>query len=477
MPDQPKQTVLVVDDHENVRKQLYWALEENYRVLEADSRARALAIVEQQPLDVVLCDLRMPPNQQDITEGLAILEAVRKFNPLLPVIVITGDEDRETALKVVQRGAYDLFYKPFNVDEVEIIVRRAAQHYLLEKDNLNLRSELRRSGDWQEGIVGSSPVLRRVMDQARAVAETSATVLITGESGTGKEMMARFIHNISPRARAPFIACNIAALPETLVESELFGHEKGAFTGAAIRRQGRFELADTGTLFLDEIGEMSPAMQVKLLRVLQEREFERLGGQQKITVDIRVVAATNRNLEQMIEASQFREDLYYRLNIVNLELPPLRERPEDIPILANHFTTKAAAKHGKQPPTPTQSFLDSLVAYRWPGNIRELENVIERAVVINQSTVLDDSLLPPKVVAQENTVQNTPKQTAVPQLELVNGVLPPDLSFETALQKFKRQLVAQALRECNASRSEAAHRLKISRQYLHRLINELNVEG
>jgi len=290
-------------------------------------------------------------------------------------------------------------------------------------------------------------------------------------------MMARFIHNISPRARAPFIACNIAALPETLVESELFGHEKGAFTGAATRRQGRFELADTGTLFLDEIGEMTPAMQVKLLRVLQEREFERLGGQQKITVDIRVVSATNRSLEQMIEAGQFREDLYYRLNIVNLELPPLRERPEDIPILANHFAAKAAAKHGKQSQTPTQSFLDHLVAYRWPGNIRELENVIERAVVINQSTMLDDSLLPPKVVAQENTVQNTPKQTAVPQVELINGVLPPELSFETALQQFKRQLVAQALRECNSSRSEAAHRLKISRQYLHRLINELNVEG
>ena len=477
MSDEPKQTVLVVDDHENVRTQLYWALEDNYRVLQAQSRVEALAILEKEPLDVVLCDLRMPPNKDDITEGLAILEAVRKLNPLLPVIVITGDEDRETALKVVQRGAYDLFHKPFNVDEVGIIVRRAAQHYLLEKDNLDLRNELRRSGDWQKGIVGSSPTLARVMDQARAVAETSATVLITGESGTGKEMMARFIHENSPRARAPFIACNIAALPETLVESELFGHEKGAFTGAVTRRQGRFELADTGTLFLDEIGEMTPGMQVKLLRVLQEREFERLGGQQKITVDIRVVAATNRNLEQMIEAGQFREDLYYRLNVINLELPPLRERPEDIPILANHFATKAAAKHGKQPSTPTQSFLDNLVAYRWPGNIRELENVIERAVVINQSAMLDDSLLPPKVVAQENTVQNTPKQTAVPQVELVNGVLPPDLSFETALQQFKRQLVAQALRECNASRSEAAHRLKISRQYLHRLINELKVEG
>lgn len=477
MPDQPKQTVLVVDDHESIRKQLYWALEENYRVLEASSRAEALALVESEPIDVVLSDLRMPPAEHDISEGLGILEFVRRFNPLLPVIVITGDEDRETALQVVHRGAYDLFYKPFKVEEVEIIVRRAAQHFRLENDNLQLRNELRSSAGWQEGIVGSSPSLRRVIDQARAVAETSATVLITGESGTGKEMLARFIHNISPRARAPFIACNIAALPETLVESELFGHEKGAFTGAAIRRQGRFELADTGTMFLDEIGEMTPAIQVKMLRVLQEREFERLGGQQKIKVDIRVIAATNRNLEQMIEAGQFREDLYYRLNIVNLELPPLRERPDDIPILANHFAAKAATKHGKQPPAPTQNFLDHLVAYRWPGNIRELENVIERAVVISQSPVLDETLLPGKVLAQENTVQNAPKQTAVPQLELVNGLLPPDLSFETAIQNFKRQLVAQALRECNASRSEAAHRLKISRQYLHRLINELKVEG
>lgn len=477
MSEELKQTVLVVDDHEAVRKQLYWALEENYRVLQASSRAQALALIEKEPIDVVLSDLRMPPAEHDITEGLAILEAVRKFNSLLPVIVITGDEDRETALKVVQRGAYDLFYKPFNVDEVEIIVRRAAQHYLLETDNLKLRNELRRSGGWQEGIVGSSPSLRRVMDQARAVAETNATVLVTGESGTGKEMMARFIHNISPRARAPFIACNIAALPETLVESELFGHEKGAFTGATNRRQGRFELADTGTLFLDEIGELTPAMQVKLLRVLQERQFERLGGQQMLTVDIRIIAATNRNLEQMVDANQFRADLYYRLNIVNLELPPLRERPEDIPILANHFAAKAAAKHGKQTPAFAPGFVNNLVAYRWAGNIRELENVIERAVVISGTPVLAENVLPEKVLNQVNSIKNAPVQTAVPQLELVNGLLPPDLSFETAIQQFKRKLVGQALRECNSSRSEAAHRLKISRQYLHRLINELNVEG
>jgi len=476
MPEESKQTVLVVDDHEAVRKQLFWALEEKYRVLQADSRRQALQLLEAEPIDVVLCDLRMPPVESDISEGLAILEAARKLNPLLPVIVITGDEDRETALKVVQRGAYDLFHKPFKIDEVEIIVRRAANHYSLEQDNLNLRKELGKAG-WQGGIVGSSPSLRRVTDQARSVAVTSATVLITGESGTGKEMLAQFIHNISPRARAPFVACNIAALPESLVESELFGHEKGAFTGASTRRQGRFELADSGTLFLDEIGELSPGMQVKLLRVLQERQFERLGGKQQIAVDIRVIAATNRDLEQMVEANQFRQDLYYRLNVVNLELPPLRERPDDIPILATHFAAKSATKHNRATPTFTPIFVNSLLAYRWPGNIRELENVVERAVVISDSTVLDERLLPEKVISQANSVQNTPAPPAVPQLELQDGLLPPDLSFETAIQNFKRQLVRQALRECNGLRTEAAHRLKISRQYLHRLINELNVEG
>ncbi|HKX26263.1 MAG TPA: sigma-54 dependent transcriptional regulator, partial [Blastocatellia bacterium] len=408
MSDEQKQTVLIVDDHESVRKQLFWALEENYRVLEANSRSQALALLGKEPVDVVLCDLRLPPVESDISEGLAILESIKKLNTLLPVIVITGDEDRETALKVVQRGAYDLFYKPFNIEEVEIIVRRAAQHYLLEKDNLTLRDELRRTGGWQEGIVGSSPMLRRIIDQARAVAETSATVLITGESGTGKEMLARFIHNISPRARAPFIACNVSALPESLVESELFGHEKGAFTGATTRREGKFEQADTGTLFLDEIGELSPSIQVKLLRVLQERQFERLGGKQPITVNIRIIAATNRNLEEMVENGQFRADLYYRLNVVNLDLPPLRERPDDIPILATHFAAKASAKHGKPAPTFTPIFLNRLTTYRWPGNIRELENVIERAVVISPATVLDDGLLPEKVMSQANAIQITP---------------------------------------------------------------------
>jgi DNA-binding NtrC family response regulator len=426
----------------------------------------------------------MPPHEQDISEGLAVIEAVRRLNPAIPVIVISGDDEHETAIKVViQNGAYDFFQKPFNVEQVEYIVRRAANFYRLYQDNFALRAEER----VKQSVVGSSPALTRILDQAHAVSDTNATVLITGESGTGKEVLARFIHNTSPRAARPFIACNIAALPESLVESELFGHEKGAFTGAMTRRQGRFELADRGTLFLDEIGELTPAMQVKLLRVLQERQFERLGGKEALTVDIRIIAATNRNLEQMVDNGQFRADLYYRLNIVNLELPPLRERPDDIPILANHFAGKAARKHGRNTPSFTPAFLQRLQNYRWPGNIRELENIIERAVVISVSPVLDENVLPAKVLEQAGAQLNMPLANAAvipattgePALgvRLVNGALPPDLSFETAIQTLKRELVKQALVECNGSRSEAAHRLKISRQYLHRLINELNVEG
>jgi len=473
MADSTKQTVLVVDDHEAVRKQLYWALEEDYRVLEAASRAEALTHLEHEEIAVVLCDLHLPPMVSEISEGLAVLEAARRQTPPIPVIVITGSEDRATALEVVQRGAYDLFQKPFEMEEVEIIVRRASQHYRLERENAVLRDELQRAGGWQE-IVGSSSRLQSIFDQARAVAATNATVLITGESGTGKEVLARAIHRASPRAQAPFIACALAALPESLIESELFGHEKGAFTGATTRRQGRFELADGGTLFLDEIGELTPSMQVKLLRVLQERQFERVGGKQQLSVDIRVIAATNRNLEQMVESGTFRSDLYYRLNVVSLELPPLRERTDDIPLLAAHFARKAATKHGRPTPSFTPSLLHVLMAYRWPGNIRELENVIERAVVITTAPVLDESVLPEKVVAQAHAAPGEPSPAAA----VSNGSLADDdLSFETAITNVKRQLVRRALRQCHGSRSEAALRLKISRQYLHRLINELNVEG
>jgi len=479
MTDKAKQTVLIVDDQAAIRRQLASVLEDDYDIIQASSRKEALAAVEKGGVDVVICDLHMPPNEDDITEGLGVLEGVREFNNQIPVIVVTGDDSRSAAMEVAKRSAYAPLPKPFTPVEIEIMVRNAAQSHQLHHEIKALQEQLENLRRAEKAVVGSTPALMRILDQAKAVAETSATVLITGESGTGKEVLARHIHQISPRSKEPFIACNIAALPETLVESELFGHEKGAFTGAQTRRQGRFELANKGTLFLDEIGELTPAMQVKLLRVLQERQFERLGGKDLLTVDIRVIAATNRNLEDMVDNGQFRADLYYRLNIVNLELPPLRGRQEDIPILARHFVSKAAGKHEKSIPSLTQDFEERLTRYRWPGNIRELENIMERAVVISTGPELTIDSLPPKIRDQAPAAPSAPAETPhmmLHPLQLIDGSLPPDLSFESALTDFKRELVRQALRECHQSRSEAAQRLKISRQYLHKMINELKVE-
>lgn len=494
MADLEKQTILVVDDHDAVRKQLYWALEENYRVLEAASRIEALAHLERGHVDVVLCDLHLPPLVNEVTEGIAVLEAARQFNPPLPVIVLTGSRERAVAVQVTARGAYGFFQKDsFSLDEVEIIVRQAAEKIKLEREKVTLEQEnasLRQqvAEGWQE-VVGSNANLQSIFTQAREVASTSATVLITGESGTGKEVLARAIHRSSPRANKPFVACSIAALPETLIESELFGHEKGAFTGAVARKAGRFEQADGGTLFLDEIGELSHTMQVKLLRVLQERQFERLGGKDLLNVDIRVITATNRNLEEMVTQNQFRADLYYRLNVVSLELPPLRERADDIPLLAAHFARKAATKHGRPTPGFTGSMLDALMAYQWPGNIRELENVIERSVVISSATLLDVNVLPERVRGKILAATAPSPQSIEPSLALSTDIsvsLPantdlthlfhqPDFSFENAITDFKRELVRVALRECSGSRSEAAARLQISRQYLYRLMSELQV--
>jgi DNA-binding NtrC family response regulator len=476
MTEKSRQTVLIVDDQASIRRQLAGVLEDDYDIIQASSRKEALTAVEKGGVNVVICDLHMPPNEDDITEGLGVLEGVRQFNNQIPVIVVTGDDSRNAAMEVAKRSAYAPLPKPFTPVEIEIMVRNAAQSHQLHNEIRELQDKIRRMREVETGVVGSTPALKRILDQAKAVAETSATVLITGESGTGKEVLARHIHKISPRCDEPFIACNIAALPETLVESELFGHEKGAFTGAHSRRQGRFELANKGTLFLDEIGELTPAMQVKLLRVLQERQFERLGGKDLLTVDIRVIAATNRNLEDMVDNGQFRADLYYRLNIVNLELPPLRGRQEDIPILARHFVRKAALKHDKPIPGFSQEFENRLTQYHWPGNIRELENIMERAVVISNEPELTIDSLPVKIKDQVSAPSEAAPNAIIPHLQLIDGALPPDLSFESAITDFKRELVRQALRECHNSRSEAAQRLKISRQYLHKMINELKVE-
>ncbi|HEV7474674.1 MAG TPA: sigma-54 dependent transcriptional regulator, partial [Pyrinomonadaceae bacterium] len=318
---QLKETVLVVDDDESVRRQLLWALNSDYRVLEAASRKDAVRLLKQDHIDVVISDLCLPPQLEDISEGLAIIEAARNEEPPVQVVVITASESKRAALEVVKRGAYGFFEKPLDAAEVLHIVNQAARMRRLEVENARLRGELVGALGFGR-LIGSSPSLEKTLRQARAVANTNATVLLVGENGTGKEMLARAIHEESPRANAPFIAVSCAALPETLIESELFGHEKGAFTDATQARLGRFELADGGTLFLDEIVELSANVQVKLLRVLQERTFERVGGTKTLSVDIRIIAASNRDLETEVEGQKFRRDLFYRLNVVPLVLPP-----------------------------------------------------------------------------------------------------------------------------------------------------------
>jgi DNA-binding NtrC family response regulator len=452
---QAKVTVLVVDDDEAVRRGLYWALdEEEYRVLEAGTRAEACELLEREKIDVVLSDLRLPPTPDDISEGLAVVGAARSLRPPVPVIVVTGSESKRAALEAIRRGAYGFFEKPFDADEVLHIVHQAARAHALEQEILRLRSALsaRRGFDH---LVGASPSLEKTLKQARAVAGTSATVLLNGENGTGKEMLARAIHEESPRANHPFVAVSCAALPETLIESELFGHEKGAFTGATASKKGRFELADSGTLFLDEIGELTPTVQVKLLRVLQDRSFERVGATKTLTVDIRLIAASNRDLQQEVDAGRFRRDLFYRLNVVPLVLPPLRERHEDIPLLAAHFAAKASEKHGRPMPELEPALIEALLEYDWPGNVRELENVLERLVVLTVGARLGIEFLP------ENM------QRALPGVATTD-----ETTLEGAVAALKRRMITAALQSEGGNKVAAARRLGISRSYLHRLISE-----
>ena len=454
---QLKDTILVVDDDESVRRGLVWTLRADYRVLEAISRQEAIHILKQETVDVVLSDLHLPPHVEDISEGLAIIEAARDLNPPVQVVVVTGSDSKHAGREAVKRGAYGFFEKPLEADEVLHIVKQAARMRRLEVENARLRDELVGARGFGR-LIGSSQSLEKTLKQARAVADTSATVLIIGENGTGKEMLACAIHEESQRARGPFIAVSCAALPESLIESELFGHEKGAFTSATHARMGRFELADGGTLFLDEISELSPNVQVKLLRVLQERAFERVGGTKTLTVDIRLIAASNRDLETEVEADHFRKDLFYRLNVVPLVLPPLRERREDIPGLAAHFAAKAAEKHGRVTPQLSAELIDSLHEYDWPGNVRELENLMERLVLLDRQPALGLEFLPEKML----------KVLPAP------GV-PSETTFEGEITALKRRLIAGALEAEGGNKRAAAKRLGISRSYLHRLISEFGL--
>ncbi len=452
-----RETVLVVDDDEGVRRALFWTLNSGYRVLEAASRAEAIKLLHLEKIDVVISDLHLPPHLDEISEGLAIIEAARSCHPPVQVVVITGTESKRAGLEAVKLGAYGFFEKPLDAAEVVHIVHQANRMRRLEVENARLKDELLGARGFGR-LIGTSQALEKTLKQARAVADTSATVLINGENGTGKEMLARAIHEESQRAGGPFIGVSCAALPESLIESELFGHEKGAFTSATHARPGRFELADGGTLFLDEIVELTPNVQVKLLRVLQERSFERVGGTKTLTVNIRLIAASNRDLEVEVEGSKFRRDLFYRLNVIPLALPPLRERREDISGLAAHFAAKAAEKHGRATPKLDPALIESLHEYEFPGNIRELENLMERLVLLDHGPALGLEFLPERMLRAAPTP----------------GV-PSETTFEGAVTALKRQLIVGSLKTENGNKVAAARRLGISRSYLHRLISEFGL--
>ncbi len=448
-----KNSILVVDDdqaHLTMLKTLLtgWG----YEVNKADDGLKAIQKVREQPFDLILMDIRMIK-----VSGLEALAEIKAYNPAIPVIIMTAYSSVETAVEALKKGAYDYLTKPLDFDELRLAMERAMDHSQLKEENRFLRESLGSHFD-RGNIIGRSPSMVRLFETVAQVAASEATVLITGESGTGKELIAGAIHFNSPRKERPFIKMNCASVTETLLESELFGHEKGAFTGAYRRKEGRFYQADGGSLFLDEVGEMSLSMQVKLLRVLQEMEITRVGGEEVIKVDVRVIAATNKDLIQEIETGRFREDLYYRLNVINLSVPPLRDRKEDIPILAQHFLTVFADKNQKKIKGLTPQAMDRLLKYQWPGNVRELMNAVERAIVLSRSEYLDEEELALLNVGEPS------RENAVPTGHEVLANLP--------LDEVEKATIIKMLESTSGNKSEAARRLGITRKTLHKKLKK-----
>jgi DNA-binding NtrC family response regulator len=453
-------TVLIVDDEEGVRAAVRAILEETCEVLEAENGAAALDILGVREVDLVMLDQRMPGEA-----GVDVLPRVKAIDPSVVVVLATAVREVRTAVEALKRGAYDYLTKPFDVDDILALADRALEKRALEREVLCLRSVLTPSGVEAtigfEGLVGRHPEMVRVYQLITQIAPTPTTVLITGESGTGKELIARAIHHKSERAAQPFVAVNLAAIPETLIESELFGHEKGAFTGAHARRLGRFELAQGGTVFLDEIGSLRLDLQAKLLRVLQEREIERVGGQRTVPVDVRVLAATNINLKAAVRGRTFREDLYYRLNVVPIHVPPLRDRRDDIPYLVEHFVRKAARDCNRDVRSVSAGALEVLSRYDWPGNVRELENVMHRAVVLASSPVLHLPDVPLDVAMPEMGARLT-EDDGVPLRE--------------ACDRFERQYVLRVLERVQWNVSRAARLLGVHRNTVLAKLSAWNVQ-
>ena len=431
-------TILVVDDEVNYLTVMEALLgDTGYEVLTAPSALEALKIAGASDLDLVLTDMKMPK-----MSGIELLDELHRLYPDLPVIIMTAFGTVEKAVTAMKKGAFDYILKPFKNDEILVTIAKALEHRHLLLTNRLLYQELEKKYGFPN-IVGESRVMQEILALVKRVASSKATVLVTGESGTGKELVARAIHQCSNRAQKPFISVNCAALTETLLESELFGHERGAFTDAVAMRKGRFELADGGTLFLDEVAEMSQALQAKLLRVLQEMEFERVGGNRTIKVDVRVVAATNRDLKEEVEAGRFREDLFYRLNVVHLQVPPLRQRQEDIPLLAAHFVKKYVQENVRGKIRLTPEALKVLVQYAWPGNVRELENVMERAVILCHNNLITPEDLP---------VGLAPETAGEARLD-IDRFVPLHTPLPEALEAIEELMIRRALEKAARSRS------------------------
>jgi len=451
-----KKTLLIVDDDSTHRTMLRTLIGGwGYDVVDADDGSTAIEAVQKRPFDLVLMDVRMLK-----VSGLEALEEIKAFNPAIPVTIMTAYSSVETAVEALKKGAYDYLTKPLDFDKLRLTLERAMEHTRLKEENRILKENLGKHFDMQN-IVGRSPAMVSLMETVVHVAPSEATVMITGASGTGKELIAGMIHYNSPRKEGPFVKINCAAITETLLESELFGHEKGAFTGADRRKEGRFYQAHQGSLFLDEVSEMPLTMQVKLLRVLQERELTRVGGEEVIKVDVRVITATNRDLVDLKRKGLFREDLYYRLNVVSLEIPPLKNRRDDIPLLAQHFLEMFSTKNNKEIKGFTPKAMDRLIRHDWPGNVRELMNAVERGVVLTRTEYLD---------VQDFAVMENASQSPAEAVPIFDGE-----ENNQSLEAVEKAAVLRMLEAVDGNKSEAARRLGITRKTLHKKLKKYGV--
>ena len=432
-------TVVIVEDDPILLDQLTWSLKGHFEVSSASDAERARPLCDTDP-DLYLFDLRLPPSGE-IEEGLNLLKSVRQRNPDATVVMMSGEKDRQAILRSIELGAFDFFRKPVDPAELLVILKRALERRRLVAENCALRERSREESESFDQLVGASAGMRRLFREIEKIAPSDATVLLVGESGTGKELVAHSIHARSTRRERPFVAVNASALPESLAESELFGHEKGAFTGAVASRPGRFELAHGGTLFLDEIGTLSLPIQSKLLRVLESHEVERVGGRRSIPVNFRLISATNEDLEGKVAAGTFREDLFYRINAVPIRIPPLRDRPDDIPLLAEHFVSKFASRHGRGPKRLSAQVLDRFREHPWKGNVRELEHVVENLILFSEGDEIGEEDLPRVLRASA-----AGKPAVAPH-------------FAEAVEEFERRLLTDAIRDAGGVKAEAARRL------------------